>query len=170
MFYTIGIDGQSMFPTLKDGEIVYLDLLTPRFSDYKRGDIVVLRPPQDIYEQDATLYIKRIVGLPGETVEFGEGKVSIINENYPDGIRLDEQYLEDTVQTYKRIQQAGPGFTEDKLEDSEYYVLGDNRTQSIDSRSFEEVEKSRILGKVFFIVDSDGESGFFELPRYNINN
>ena len=171
VFYSIGIDGQSMFPTLQDQQVVYLDLLTPRFSEYRRGDIVVLRPPQDIYEEEQKLYIKRVVGLPGETVALENGKVSIINDNYPSGIALEEEdYLDGTVPTYKRVRQAGPAFIEDKLENKEYYVLGDNRTQSRDSRDFEEVEKSRILGKVFFVAGTSDNSGFFELPTYNINN
>lgn len=170
VFVTIGIEGQSMYPTLKDQEVVYLDLLTPRFSDYQRGDIVVVRPPQDIYERDGKLYIKRVVGLPGEGVGFEDGEVFIYNDNYPDGVELEEEYLEDTVSTYKKVQTAGEDYIEDRLGEDEYYVMGDNRTQSIDSRTFEEVEKDRILGKVFYALDSDGDSGFYRLPRYNINN
>ncbi len=170
VFVTIGIEGQSMYPSLKDQEVVYLDLLTPRFSDYKRGDIVVVKPPQDIYEEDGKLYIKRVIGLPGESIGFDEGEVYVYNESYPDGIELEESYLEDTVSTYKKVQVAGAGHIEDKLDSEEYYVMGDNRTQSIDSRTFEEVEKGRILGKVFFVLDHDNQSGFFELPEYNINN
>ena len=170
VFYTIGIDGLSMNPNLQDQEIVYLDLLTPRFSDYRRGDIVVLRPPEGVFERENKLYIKRVIGLPGETVGYNEGEVIVYNRNYPDGITLTEPYLGDTVRTYKSIQKADRGFVEEPLGEGEYFVLGDNRTQSQDSRGFGEVQKGRIIGRVFFHLDADEGPRFFDLPRYNIAN
>ena len=168
-FYTIGIDGFSMDPTLQNREIVYLDLLTPRFSEYRRGDIVVLRPPSE-ENSPRSLYIKRVIGLPGEKLEFREGEVVVYNQNYPAGILLLEPYLTSTVQTYKSIQRADEGFVEDRLGEGEYFVLGDNRTQSQDSRSFGEIKKSEILGRVFFRLDNETGPRFFDLPRYNIAN
>ena len=170
VFYTIGIDGLSMSPNLQDQEIVYLDLLTPRFSTYRRGDIVVLRPPEGVFERENKLYIKRVIGLPGETVGYNEGEVIVYNRNYPDGITLIEPYLGDTVRTYKSIQKADRGFVEEQLGENEYFVLGDNRTQSQDSRGFGEVQKGRIIGRVFFHLDAGEGPRFFDLPRYNIAN
>ena len=92
------------------------------------------------------------------------------NENYPDGIILEESYLGDTVRTYKSVQRADKGFVEERLGAGEYFVLGDNRTQSQDSRSFGEVEKEEIIGRVFFRLDSQEGPRFFDLPRYNIAN
>jgi signal peptidase I len=171
VFYTIGIEGDSMFPNLKDKELVYLDLFTPKFSSFERGDIVVIKPPQNIYEEDQKLYIKRVVGLPGESVGFLNDKVIIYNTNYPDGITLKEPYIDfQQVKTTKKGEPSSKLVEEDKLGDGEYYLLGDNRSVSKDSRVFGEVENSRIVGKVFYINRLTSKDGFFSLPKYNINN
>ena len=113
------VSGSSMETTLSDKDQLIVDKMTYRFRDPKRYDIVVF-PYQ---YQDNTYYIKRIIGLPGETVQILSGMV------YIDGMRLDEHYGNELMEN--------PGIAEEPLTlgEDEYFVLGDNRNNSKDSRS-----------------------------------
>ncbi len=168
------ISGSSMFPTYEDKDVILIDLLTPKFSDYRRGDVVVLVSP---IEPDGKrhLYIKRVIGLPGEKVIIDNGQIIIKNEKYPLGVPLVEtNYLDDAVMTYKGIMPPAGGvadrYEEATLKEDEYYVMGDNRTRSKDSRSFGAVPKSSILGKEFYRLIPPEKAGFYALPDYNISN
>lgn len=112
------VSGESMMPTLKDGDHLIVDKLTYHFKDPKRYEIIVF--PYK-YEEN-TYYIKRIIGLPGETVQIKEGYV------YINGELLEENYGAEVMQE--------PGIAEEpiKLGKDEYFVLGDNRNHSSDSR------------------------------------
>ncbi|MEM1312058.1 MAG: signal peptidase I [Patescibacteria group bacterium] len=170
VFDVIGISGKSMYPTYDNKDAIYIDQLTPKFSDYRRGDVVVLLSPAHL-EGQRDLYIKRVIGLPGDIVILEDGKVFIENDNYPNGVQLDENYyLNPTVPTYKKLAISSDKFVEEKLQDNEYYVMGDNRTASSDSRYFGKVNKSDILGKEFYRIIPPSKAGFFELPSYNIPN
>jgi len=121
------IEGSSMTPTLHDGDTALVNMLTWRLGRLDRGEIVLV---QDGGEGYAT---KRIVGLPGETIEFRDDRV------YIEGRALAEPYLaRDTLTTSER-----PRFV---LRAQEYFVLGDNRSDSYDSRIYGPVGKSAILG------------------------
>ena len=182
LFDLIGVSGQSMFPTFNENttnDAIYIDKLTPRFSDYRRGDVIVMvAPPECVPESERDRpprYIKRVIGLPGEQVAFEGGKVYIINEDHPaPGVVLDESaYIIDTkrVPTYKNmIQDSGRRYEEPRLGPNEYYFLGDNRTGSTDSRACGPTPKNMILGREFFRFSPDEKRGFFELPKYNIGN
>jgi signal peptidase I len=170
VFDVIGISGQSMYPSYNDRDAIYIDQLTPKFSEYRRGDVVVLLSPAHS-DGKRDLYIKRIVGLPGDTVILQDQKVFIQNLEYPDGVQLDEKfYLNPTVPTFKKLRVDSEKFVEDKLGTNEYYVLGDNRPNSSDSRLFGKIKKSDILGKEFYRIIPTAKSGFFKLPKYNISN
>ncbi len=107
------------------------------FRTLHRGDAVVFRPPNI----SGQYFIKRVVGLPGEMIEIENDRVSIRNEQSPGGFFLDEsEYLSPTVRT--------EGKQKIQLADDEYYLLGDNRSASRDSRFFGPVSKSLITGKV----------------------
>lgn len=112
------VSGQSMENTLHDGDNLIVDKLSYRFRDPKRFEIIVF-PYQ--YEKN-TYYIKRIIGLPGETVQVKDGYV------YIDGEKLDEHYGKEVMDS------AGIAETPIQLGDDEYFVLGDNRNHSSDSR------------------------------------
>lgn len=131
------VRGASMEPNFFDHEYLIIDELSYRFSPPKRGDIVVFRYPKDPEQY----FIKRVIGLPGETVEVTDGKVKIYNKQHPNGEFLDESLYLDQVFTSSR--QVVP------LKDDEYFLLGDNRTQSLDSRVFGPVNKSFIVGRVW---------------------
>ena len=126
------VKGASMEPNFYDHEYLIIDEISYRFNEPQRGDITVFRYPRNPQEY----FIKRLIGLPGEEVQIKEGNVIIFNKENPDGVILNETYLEDGIKTY--------GLTEEKmsLEDSEYFVLGDNRNSSKDSRSFGPVNKT----------------------------
>jgi signal peptidase I len=134
------VRGASMEPNFHDHEYLIIDEISYRFSDVKRGDIVVFRYPNNPREY----FIKRMIGLPGEQIQIKNGQVIIINNEYPEGVVLDEPYLAEGVKTY--------GLSESivTLGDNEYYVLGDNRNSSKDSRSFGPVNETFITGKVLF--------------------
>ena len=132
------VNGASMDPTLFDHEYLIIDEISYRFEEPKRGDIVVFRYPRD----PGQFFIKRIVGLPGETVTIGQGIVSIINDDQPNGYVLDESfYLSEDVETRGDVSRT--------LGDHEYYVLGDHRKASLDSRTFGPVEREALVGKAW---------------------
>ena len=133
----VKVNGTSMYPTLEGNEIMLLNKL----ADIDRFDIVVLQ----LEGEDSNL-IKRIIGLPGETVEISE------NQIYIDGQLLDDPY--------------GYGITYNidpvTLGDDEYFILGDNRIISLDSRSFGKIHRSEIKGTTNFIMYPFGKIGKVE--------
>jgi len=132
------VKGASMEPNFYDHEYLIVDEISYRFNEPSRGDIVVFRYPRDPQEY----FIKRMIGLPGESVQFKDGQVIIYNKENPDGVVLDEPYLPAGLKTY--------ALSEEKvnLGKDEYFVLGDNRNSSKDSRSFGPVNRSYLTGKV----------------------
>ena len=131
------VDGQSMEPTLYNNDNLIVDKISYRFKDPERFDIIVF-PYQ--YKDD-TYYIKRIIGLPGETVQIDtEGNI------YIDGEILEESYGKEII---KDPVLAAQPIT---LGDDEYFVLGDNRNHSGDSRFADvgNVKRSQIIGRAFF--------------------
>lgn len=139
------VNGSSMNPTLEDGDNLIVDKLSYRFKDPERFDIIVF-PYQ---YQENTYYIKRIIGMPGETVQVIDGLV------YIDGEMLDETYGKEIME-YAGI--AGEPIT---LEEDEYFVLGDNRNNSSDSRdpSVGNIHRDKIVGKAFFRIWPFGKFG-----------
>ena len=132
------VDGHSMENTLFDGDNLIVDKISYRFTDPKRFDIIVF--PYH-YKED-TYYIKRIIGLPGETVQIRDGEI------YIDGAILEEDYGYETMLT------SGRAADQIQLGEDEYFVLGDNRNHSEDSR-FDDVgniERSEIIGRAFIRI------------------
>ena len=132
------VDGHSMENTLFDGDNLIVDKISYRFTDPKRFDIIVF--PYH-YKED-TYYIKRIIGLPGETVQIRDGEI------YIDGAILEEDYGKETMLT------SGRAADQIQLGEDEYFVLGDNRNHSEDSR-FDDVgniERSEIIGRAFIRI------------------
>ncbi len=175
IFDVIAIRGQSMYPTFNEktkDDAIYIDQLTPKFGDYRRGDVIVVIAPKEC-DTNRSYYIKRVIGLPGEQVAFEDGKVYIINDKYPSpGIQLNESnYLRKDVSTYKNINQDdGRRFEEKRLGKDEYFFMGDNRTGSSDSRLCGPISKNEVLGREYFRVSPSEKSGLFKLVKYNIGN
>ena len=153
------VKGASMEPNFYDHEYLIIDEISYRFNSPQRGDIIVFRYPKDPQEY----FIKRVIGLPNEKVQIKNGQVYIYNSENPDGVALDEPYLQPGEKTY--------GLTEDPitLGDKEYFVLGDNRNSSKDSRSFGPVNVSYITGRVFLRGWPFNRFTVFETPQYSFN-
>ena len=132
------VNGDSMNVTLEDGDNLIVDKLSYRFKEPERFDIVVF-PYQ---YQEKTYYIKRIIGMPGETVQIIDGMV------YVDGEMLDESYGKEVMQY------SGVAADPIELGEDEYFVLGDNRNNSSDSRdpSVGNVKEDQIIGKAFIRI------------------
>ncbi|MBI5654788.1 signal peptidase I [Candidatus Uhrbacteria bacterium] len=131
------VKGASMEPSFFDHEYLIIDELSYRFTQPERGDIVVFRYPADPKQ----FFIKRVIGLPGETVEVAGGQIKIYNDKNPNGVVLDEtKYLDQMYTAMTRTV---------TLKNNEYYVMGDNRVASLDSRIFGPVERSSIVGRVW---------------------
>lgn len=133
------VKGASMEPTFHDHEYLIIDEISYRFKEPQRGEVIVFRYPQNPQEY----FIKRIIALPGETVEIIDGDIYIYNREKPEGFRLDESsYLSSNIKTYNIEDSAT------SLKGDEYFVLGDNRYASKDSRTFGPLNKSFVTGKV----------------------
>lgn len=133
-----GVIGSSMASNLEDGDNVLVEKLSYRFGDPKRYDIIVFPSPED----PSVYYIKRIIGLPGETVQISGEDI------YINGEKLDESYGTSPMET------AGIAETPMTLGDDEYFVLGDNRKISKDSRyaSVGNIHRDDIVGKAFVVI------------------
>lgn len=132
------IKGNSMYPNFYDGEYILTDKISYRFSSPRRGDVIVFKAPKN-HELD---YIKRIVGLPGETVMVKSGKVYINNQ------LLSEIYLSSEVFTNNgTFLHEGQNYT---IPSGEYLALGDNRPHSSDSREWGTIKSDEIIGRAWF--------------------
>lgn len=151
------VKGASMEPNFHDHEYLIIDELSYRFAEPKRGDIVVFRYPKDPQEY----FIKRVIGLPGEKVEIKDGQVFIYNQEFKNGVVLDESYLSPDLKTYSSV-----GTDSVTLSPNEYFVLGDNRNSSKDSRSFGPVDRSFITGRVVFRGWPFSKLTVFQTPSY----
>lgn len=138
VFKPFYVKGASMEPAYYDHEYLIIDEITYRFNEPVRGDVVVFRPPVNTNDY----YIKRVIGLPGETVKVINGDVVIFNNENPQGFKLDESsYL-----VHRATQEESIVL---KLGENEYFVLGDNRPVSSDSRRFGAVDRSAIVGRTY---------------------
>lgn len=129
------VSGASMQPTFDNNQYLIVDQLSYRFKSPNRGEVIIFRYPNN----PSTFFIKRVIGLPNETIEMQSGKLTIKNDSLPEGFLIDESYIrEETDDTFTV-----------KLDDDEYFVLGDNRKHSSDSRVWGPLEKHFIVGKAF---------------------
>jgi len=127
------VNGASMDPTFETGDYLIVDELTYQFREPERGSVLIFKYPND----PSKSFIKRVIGLPGETVKITDGKVAIFTEGNPVGLSLDEPYVESRKRENLEYE-LGPG---------EYYVLGDNRVGSADSRIWGPVPEGNIIGR-----------------------
>lgn len=139
------VEGESMYPTFDSGDYLIVDQLTYSFSDPKRGDVVIFRYPND----EKVFYIKRLIGLPGETVHIKEGVTSITKTDGTE-ITLDESYVVSEDATYTLERALGP---------DQYFAMGDNRPKSSDSRTWGALPKRDLMGRAFLRLLPAGEAG-----------
>ena len=129
------VSGLSMFPTFHDKEYLIVDELSYNFRDPVRGEVVIFKYPKN----PSIFYIKRVIGLPNETVKIHGTTVTIINEEHPEGFLIDQPYVENTSTTPN----------ETKLGEGEYFVMGDNRSASSDSRYWGALPRKNIIGRAY---------------------
>ena len=152
-FYVVGA---SMEPNFYDHEYLIVDELSYRLRNPERGEIIVFKYPLDMRQY----FIKRIIGLPGERIKIDEGVIKIYNQKYPQGQILNENdYLSKNIKTLKQADIT--------LSDEEYFVLGDNRSSSLDSRSFGPVKKEFIIGKALVRGWPINRATYFGAPNYD---
>lgn len=140
LFRPFEVNGESMYPNFHDKEYVLTNLIALRFGNPKSGDIVVFKAPPDP-EKD---YIKRVIGVAGDTVMIKSGDVYLNNQLLNESV-----YLKSDVKTY-----AGAFLKEDvsvTVPPGEYFVMGDNRSYSSDSREWGFVKQDELIGESFFV-------------------
>ncbi|NMC51889.1 signal peptidase I [Candidatus Kuenenbacteria bacterium] len=148
------VKGASMEPNFFDHEYLVIDEISYRLGEIKRGDVIVFKYPEDPKQY----FIKRIIGLPGETIKIKEGKIVIINKDHPEGFFLEEKGYLPEVYTQGDIDLL--------LGVNEYYVLGDNRTASLDSRVFGPIERSNIVGRAWIRGWPFNRAQIFKTPNF----
>ncbi len=151
------VKGASMEPNFLDHEYLIVDQISYRFRDIQRGDVVVFRYPKDPRE----FFIKRVIGLPGETVIIRNNKVYIYNSQNTEGEAIHESYLPEEIENIGNVTQ--------KIDKDEYFLMGDNRSESLDSRVFGPVNRKNIVGRVFFRGwPLDKIQLYLENPKYGL--
>lgn len=138
LFQPHQVDGHSMDPNFANGEYILTDKISYRIHPPKRGDVVVFHSPQD----EKVDFIKRIIGIPGDMIKVVGGYA------YLNGVKLQEEYINDPGQVL-----AGKFMTESTVVDvpaGQYFVMGDNRLHSSDSREWGLVTTNEIVGRAFF--------------------
>ncbi len=137
------IEQPSMERTLEPGQYVLVDKLSPRWAPYGRGDVVVFNPPP-AWTPDPTPFIKRVIGLPGDTVEVRDDGLVYVN-----GTPLDEPYTYRNAQGVSEPTTASPGQRRWVVPPGELFVMGDHRVRSADSRVFGPISISNVIGRAF---------------------
>lgn len=148
------VSGASMEPNFHSGDYLLIDEISYRFREPQRGEVIVFHYPNN----ESVYYIKRIIGLPGEEVEIKNGKIKIYNSENPDGFILDESYLLGNIGDSK--------IEKTTISGGEYYVMGDNRNFSFDSRSWGALKENEIIGLVRLRLWPLNKVMAFESPIY----
>jgi signal peptidase I len=153
------VQQNSMERTLEPGQYVLVDKLTPHWTGYNRGDVVVFNPPST-WTEDTTPFIKRVIGEPGDTVEIGDDGLVYVN-----GVQLQETYTyandqgihQPTTSSGQRRWVVPPG---------ELFVMGDHRQASADSRLFGPIHESDVIGRAFLRYWPISAFGLLPSPSY----
>lgn len=132
--------GESMLPTFSTNEYLIVDELSYKLESPQRGQVIIFKYPYATEQNgEAKYFIKRIIGLPGETVTIKNGVVKIENKEHPEGFVLNEPYITSKTDTNMTM----------TLAKNQYFVMGDNRSKSFDSRAWGPLSSDYIIGKAF---------------------
>lgn len=153
------VDGSSMHPTLTDKDYLLVEKFNYIFQKPNRSDIIVFRYPLN----PSINYVKRIIGLPNEKVTIKSGRVFITNSQYPSGYEIQEGYLASGTKTAVAGDESEKSWS---VNAGEYFVMGDNRSHSDDSRSWGIVPVENILGKVWVEIYPVSHFGIVEHATY----
>ena len=150
------VQQRSMEQTLEPGQYVLVDKLTPRWDAYKRGDVVVFQPPES-WTEERTPFIKRVIGLAGDTVEIRDDGIVYVNDK-----ALDEAYV---------FSITGGTLPSDQsrwtIADGQLFALGDHRDESADSRVFGPIDSSAVIGRAFLRYWPIETLGILQTPAYD---
>ncbi|MBI3120072.1 MAG: signal peptidase I [Candidatus Kerfeldbacteria bacterium] len=149
------VNGASMEPTFHDFDYLIINEIEYRFREPQRGDIIVFRSPED----DSEFFIKRVIGLPGEEVMIQDSQITIRNDEHPTGVMLNEDYLASGTVT--------SGNSSWRLKNDEFFVLGDNRSASLDGRIFGPTDRDEIIGRAWVRAWPVSKWDVFESLTYN---
>ncbi len=127
------VSGSSMFPTFENGDYLIVVEISYRLKDPERGDVIIFRYPKD----QKKFFIKRVIGLPGEGIDIKGSTVTITNKEHPEGLVLEQPYVKNNSSNTDHFE----------LKAGEYFVMGDNRSASSDSRYWGAVKKDLIMGR-----------------------
>ncbi|MCA9358379.1 signal peptidase I [Candidatus Kaiserbacteria bacterium] len=130
------VSGASMENTFHSGEYIIVDQISYYLHQPARGDVVIFRYPRD----PSKFFIKRIIGVPGDKIDIANAVVTITNAEHPEGFIIDEPYIKSMAPTDALTETLG---------DREYFVMGDNRDNSSDSRAWGVLQEERIVGRAF---------------------
>jgi signal peptidase I len=142
------VSGASMQETFQSGEYLIVDQVTYYFEKPSRGDVVIFRYPKD----PSKYFIKRIIGIPGDNLTIENDVVTITNTTYPEGLVLNEPYVKSM---------RGNINLEETLGEREYFVMGDNRDESSDSRVWGVLPEERIVGRALLRLLPPSQAGLF---------
>lgn len=141
------VEGASMEPNFYQNEYLIIDEISYRFNEPQRGEVIIFKSPQG----DRSYFIKRVIGLPGEKIEVKDGHVFI------NGSKLEEKYISNfSTEDHQEI----------TVNQAEYFVMGDNRINSMDSRQFGPIKDSSIIGRVWIRGWPINRLNTFNLPEY----
>jgi signal peptidase I len=152
LFKPFYVQGQSMEPNFHEKDYLIIDEISYRLHDPKRGDVVVFKAPVNADDY----YLKRVIGLPGEKIKIEKNKIIIFNKENPQGFVLQEEYLDAST----------TGDVDVTLGDEQYYVLGDNRIASFDSRRFGPINEDTIVGRAWLRGWPFDRLAIFETPNF----
>ncbi len=160
------VEQTSMYPTIVQGQYVLIDKISPHFSDYQRGDIIVFNPP-DGYSEGGVPFIKRVIGLPGDTVRLDNGNVYVTPAG-GSAVRLDEPYVATDVSGAQEptLPRNPDGTSEWVVPSDSYFVMGDHRSVSQDSRFFGPISRDLIIGRALLRYFPLDKLGIFTRPTY----
>jgi signal peptidase I len=160
------VEQESMMPTVNPGEYVLIDKISPRFNDYQRGDIVVFQPPTG-FGQGGVPFIKRVIGMPGDTVSLENGRV-FVQEPGGSPVGIDEPYVVRSISgdAAPTLPKDAEGTSSWVVPAGSYFVMGDNRPDSQDSRYFGVVARELIVGRAWLRYFPLDRMGFVEHPTY----
>jgi len=154
------VQQNSMERTLEPGQYVLVDKLSPRWDTYGRGDVVVFNPPQT-WTEDPTPFIKRVIGLPGDTIEVKDDGIVYVN-----GVALDEPYTYKNDAGINEPTEVSPDQTRWVIPPGQLFVMGDHRQKSADSRVFGPIAIDNVIGRAFLRYWPINTLGILETPTY----
>ena len=129
------VSGSSMVPTFEDGQYLVVDEISYKLGNPQRDDVVIFKYPNDTTKY----FIKRIIGLPNETIDIHGNEITITNKEHPEGFKLDQPFIKNEASNETHFE----------LKDKEYFVMGDNRSASSDSRYWGAVPRNLMVGRAF---------------------